>query len=439
MSEQEKKSGADVIVEALKENKSQIETLTEKTTEELKSVGDTIALGLKEAFAAQSKDEIKALKDTLANKESELKSLRSGEGLSVVKREVEEKSLTSIASKLHNGGKVDLSSEEYKSVARFSDVTSVGYSNPNIMMNEEININALSVVTILSDIDILSAVADNDKTISWKGYDESLVDIFEANETDPAALAELVKNSLIELGQRKVKASMPFSDDVIIASMNGSKLQVLSRNFGALERAYDRKLAKNVYQDVIKNALAGTANLDGGARFESTTADAPADAQAREDLRLFPSKLKIQYATTATLYVSRAFINALFAKETTDGHLAVEQFIFSNGIRRYVTPELDIPVRVFEHAQIGTYKSLVDGVADITADYINGGDNTGKLLAFVGDMRSSYKMVPSSFGYMDVDRTAKSILSDGFCLGGKVSYAAQGVVLREGIKVFYGK
>ena len=81
-----------------------------------------------------------------------------------------------------------------------------------------------------------------------------------------------------------------------------------------------------------------------------------------------------------------------------------------------------------------TFASTTNSII-ITAD----ADNTGKLLAFVGDMRNSYKMIPSAFGYMDVDRTAKSILSDGFCLGGKVSYAAQGVVLKEGIKVFYGK
>jgi len=408
MSEKEQKSGADIIVEALKENKSQIESLAKETTEELKSVGETIALGLKEAFAAQSKDEIKALNDKLANKEQELKSLRSGEGVSKVNKEIEEKSLVSIASKLHNGSKVDISSEEYKNMARFSDVTTVGYGVGTISMNEEIDVNKQPVVTILSDIDVLPAVADNEKTVSWKGYDKSLITIIEANETDPATLSKLVQNSLIELGQRKVKASMAFSDDVIIASMNGSKLQVLRRNFDELEKAYNRKLGANVYQDVIKNALAGTANTEGGARFESTTADAPADATTREDLRLFPSKLKIQYATSATLYISRAFINALFSKETTDGHLAVEQFIFANGIRRYVTPELDIPVRVFEHAQIGTYKSLVDGVADITTDYVKGGENTGKLLAFVGDMKQSYKMVPSAFGYMDVDRSAKS-------------------------------
>ena len=433
------KTGADLIVEKLSENKSQIESMTENVVNEFKSVGDKITLAFAEVKSKEAQEEIKSLKDQIANKDNKIAALSSSGGVYAVKKDLEEKSLASIALKLHNGGKVELSSEEYKSLARFSDVTSVGYSNPNIMMNEEINTNAQSVVTILNDIDILPAVADNEKTISWKAYDESLVDIFEANETDTATRSKLVQNSLIELGQRKVKASMAFSDDVIIASMNGSKLQILRRNFDSLERKYDRKLAANVYQDVIKNALAGTANAVDGARFESTTADAPANTQAREDLRLFPSKLKIQYATNATLYISRAFISALFAKETTDGHLAVEQFIFANGIRRYVTPDLDIPVRVFEHAQIGTYKSLVDGVADITADYVNGGENTGKLLAFVGDMRNSYKMVPSAFGYMDVDRSAKSILSDGFCLGGKVSYAAQGVVLKEGIKVFYGK
>ena len=438
------KTGADLIVEKLSENKSQIESMTENVVNEFRSVGDKITLAFSEAKSKEAQEEIKSLKDQIANKDNKIAALSSSGGVSVVAKEAEEKSLALIASKLHKGSTVDLSSEEYKSIARFSDVTSVGYSNPSIMVNEEINTNAQPLVTILNDIDILPAVADNEKTISWKGYDESLVDILEANENDPATLSKLARNSLIELGQRKVKASMAFSDDVIIASMNGSKLQVLRRNFDALERQYDRKLAANVYQDVINNALAGVSDTIGGSvvgatRYESTSSEAPADAQAREDLRLFPSSLKIQYSTNGTLYVSRKFLNAIFSKEASDGHMVNEQFEFSNGIRFYVTPELYIPVRVFEHAQIGTYKSLADGSTNITTDYVKGGENTGKLLAFVGDMRQSYKMIPSSFGYMDVDRSAKSILSDGFCLGGKVSYAAQGVVLKEGIKVFYSK
>jgi hypothetical protein len=243
---------------------------------------------------------------------------------------------------------------------------------------------------------------------------------------------------MIELQQRKVKAAMAFSDDVIIASMNGGQLQVLNRNFNSLERKYDRKLQANVYQDIITNALAGAIGVT---RFSSTTDDAPANAQAREDLRLFPSKLKIQYENSAVLYVSRTFLNAIFSKEASDGHLATEQFRTNdNGITFFVTGSgKAMPVRQFEHSQIGTYKSLADGSTDITADYVNGGENTGKLLAFVADLRSSYKMVPSSYGYMDVDKSVKGILEDGFCLGGKVSYAAQGVVLKEGIKVFYGK
>lgn len=426
------KTGAELIVETLDENKAQIQALAEKTTEELKSVGDKIALGLKEAFEGQSKEEIKSLKDQMANKDEELKALRSGHGVGKKEsKEEEHKALVTFASKLKSEGKVDLNSEEYKAI-RFSDPTSTGYGQGTIEVGE-IETNKQPIVTILNDIDVLPAVADNDKTISWKGFDESLVAVYESNEMTAAQVSEAVKNSLIELAQRKVKAMMPFSDDVIIAATSGRQLPVLNRNLSTLEKVYDRKLAANVFQDIIK-----AVNASAVGKVASSVAEAPATAAAREDLRMFPSSLKVQYVSTSVMYISRAFLNALYSKEASDGHLATEQFVYSNGITYFVTPEKAIPVRVFEHAQIGDYKSLADGSTAITSDYVNGSStNTGKLLAFVGDLKAAYKMIPSSFGRMDIDTSTKSILVDGYCVGGKVSYAAQGVVAKEAIKVFY--
>lgn len=432
---EEKKSGADVIVEALKENKSQIETLTEKTTGELKSVGETIALGLKDAFAAQSKDEIKALNDKLANKEQELKSLRSGEGVSVVKKELEVKGLKDFAAKLNNKEEITLNSEEYKAI-RFSDATTTGgFDDAPIAKYGEIDINQQPVVSILNDIDVLPAIAANEGSVAWDGYDESLVDMYDANEMDAAQLSEAVKKSIIKLSMKEVKAKMILSSRVVQDVLSGgNQVSTLNRNIRALESRYDRKLAANVYKDIIAGVNASQIS-----KVPSTTNDAPADAQAREDLRLFPSNLKIQYVSSAVLFISRSFLNALFAKEASDGHLAVEQFKYSdNGIQFFITPEKAIPVRVFEHAQIGTYKSLADGTTDITADYVNGGENTGKLLAFVGDLRYSYKLIPSSIGTIGYDANIANILA-GSCPAGKVSFAAQGVVAKEAIKAFYGK
>lgn len=275
----------------------------------------------------------------------------------------------------------------------------------------------------------------NEGSVAWDGYDESLVDAYDANEMDAAQFSEAVKKSTIKLSMKEVKAKMILSSRVIQNVLaNGNQVSTLNRNISALNSRYDRKLASNVFKDVIAGVNASEIS-----KVASTTNDAPADANARKDLRLFPSNLKLQYVAASVLYVSRYFLNALFAVEASDGHLPDEQFKFTdNGIQFFITPEKAIPVRVFEHSQIGTYKSLADGTTDITADYVNGGENTGKLLAFVADLRYAYKMVPSTIGTIGYDASISNILS-GSCPAGKVSFAAQGIVAKEAIKVFYGK
>lgn len=433
MTTKEQKSSADIIVEKLQESQSQISELSEKTTEELKSIGDKIVLGIKEGFESKSKEEIKSLEDKLANKEAEIKSLRSSHGVSKIKNDLEVKSLTNLASALASQKKVSIDSEEYKSI-RFSDATTTGNFNDASPKMGEINVNLQSNVGILNDIDIMPAQNSNDGSLAWDGYDESLVDMFDANEMDAAQLSQTVKDSLIKLNMREVKAKMVISSKVIQNVLsNGSQVDNLNRNLSSLERRYDRKLATQVFKDIIAKV-----NDSSVSKVASTTAEAPANAQTREDLRLFPTSLKVQYVSTSVMYVSRAFLNALYAKEASDGHLPTEQFIFgANGVVSYVTAERAIPVRVFEHAQIGTYKSLADGTTDITADYINGSaTNTGKLLAFIGDLKYAYKLIPSSIGTVGYDGGISNIL-DGYCPAGKVSFAAQGIIANEALKVFY--
>lgn len=427
------KTSAEVIVEKLDETKSQVQNLAEKTTEEMKSIGAAITSGLKEVFENKSKEEIKSLKDEMANKDEELKALRSGHGVSPKTAEIEEKSLRSIAAKLSNREEIKMESEEYKSI-RFGDATVTGGFGKEPVKMGIIDTNKQAVVTILGDIDVMPAISSNEGSVAWDGYDESLVDMFDANEMDAAQLSEAVKTATIKLSMKEVKAKMILSSRVVQNVLaGGNQVATLNRNLAALEGRYKRKLAANVFQDII-----ACVNANPLSKVASSTAEAPATAAAREDLRMFPSNLKIQYVPTSVLYISRAFLNALYSKEAADGHLATEQFVFdNNGITFFITPEKAIPVRVFEHAQIGTYKSLADGTTDITSDYINGdSNNTGKLLAFVGDLRYAYKMIPSTIGTIGYDANIANILS-GSCPAGKVSFAAQGVVAREAIKAFY--
>lgn len=406
------------------EEKAKVES---SNSEELKSLKDELANATK-----SHKEAIEAQKSQLDAIETKLN--RPSAGFKAEKAEDEEevkKSLTAIASKLKSKEAIDLG--EVKSI-RFTDATTTGGFFDSPVKMGEIDINKQPNTIILNDIDFMGAANANEGSVAWEGFDESLVDLYEANEMDAAQLSEAVQKSVIKLSMEEVKAKMIISSRVIQNVLSGgNQVSVLQKNLQALESRYRRKLAAKVFQNIISDVNKGNIG-----KVASTTAEAPANDQARQDLRLFPSNLKVDYVPSAVMYVSRAFLNACFSKEVSDGHLATEQFVTdANGITAFVTPERAIPVRVFEHNQIGNYKSLADGTADITADYVNGSNtNTGKLLAIVADFRSSYKLIPSTIGTVGYDASISKIL-DGSCPAGKVSYAAQGVVLREGIKVFY--
>jgi hypothetical protein len=407
------------------EDKAKTESLN---SEELKSLKEDLAKSVKEHKEAM--DSQKTQLDAIETKLNKPYGVTI-ENKSEVNQQEVKKSLTSIASKLNSKEKVGL--EEVKAI-RFTDATTTGGFLDTPRKMGEIDINKQPNTLILNDIDFMGAANANEGSVAWEGFDESLVDMYEANEMDAAQISEAVKKSLIKLSMKEMKAKMIISSRVIQNALSGGdQISVLQKNLQALESRYRRKLAAQVFQDIIADV---NNNLIG--KVASTTNEAPADAQARVDLRVFPTNLKVDYIPSSIMYVSRAFLNACYSKEASDGHLATEQFVTdANGITSFVTPERAIPVRVFEHNQIGTYKSLADGTTDITTDYVNGSaSNTGKLLAIVADFRSSYKLIPSSIGTIGYDSSISNIL-DGSCPAGKVSFAAQGVVLREAVKVFY--
>lgn len=343
----------------------------------------------------------------------------------------DEASLKALASALNSKTSIDFSKEENKAI-RFSDATTTGDFGGDVSKYGEIDINKQPTTEILGDIDILPAIAKNDGEIGWDGYDESLVDIYNANEMSPAEFTEALKKSEIKLMLKEHKAKMAISSRVIT---NPNSIAILDRNIVTLNNVYDRKLAKQVFQDIID-----AANKNAIDKFATTEADAPISAATREDVRLFPSKLLKAYAPNAILYISRPFINALFSKEVSDGHLPTEQFFYAiNGLSNLVTPEKAYIVRTFEHNQIGNYKSLHDGSTNITTDYVPGGSsNDGKLLAFIADLKFCYKLVPSSLGVIGYDNSLGDLLG-GSVVAGKISYAAQGLVAKQAIKVLYAK
>jgi len=349
-------------------------------------------------------------------------------------KSLSENEAKTIAEAIHSQKQVRVVALDKKTI-RFGDATSTNIiSNPATVLGSfEINKDIPS--TILDDVEVLPAINENEGAVAWDTFDESLIEAFEANELDSAQVSKEVVYGNIKLQMEKHAAKMNISADVILNVISsGKQVAVLERNIAGLNRKFEKKIITKVFKDIIQKTNDGIIG-----KTESTTSSAPANAQARTDLRNFLSTLKKEYIGNSVIYVSRQFINALFAIEASDGHLPLEQFSFNNGIQSFVTPEGIIPVRTFEHAQIGTYKALTDGTTNITADWVNASSgNAGKLLAFVGDLKYAYKVVPSSIGLIGYDSNVSSLLS-GATVAGKISYAAQGVVGSQGIKVLYAK
>lgn len=347
------------------------------------------------------------------------------------------KEAKTIAEAINGKMQIQITNLESKAI-RFGDATSTNLIDKPATVMGSFEINKDSPSTILQDVDVLPPVNGNEGTLVWDTYDESLIEAYEANEMDQSKVTKEVVYSNRKLNLKKVQAHMNISTDVILNVLQGgSQVIVLDRNIAALNKKFDKKVIKNIFQDLVSGVNNGLIG-----KTASTTQYAPADATIRRDLRNFLSTLKKEYIANSVIYVSRQLINAAFSIEASDGHLPLEQFYYASNIQAFVTPEGLIPVKTFEHSQIGTYKSLHDGTTDITSDYTavtaNLSGNAGKLLAFVGDLKFAYKVIPSSIGLIGYDSNVTPLLT-GATKAGKISYVAQGFVETQAVKAFYAK
>ena len=406
---------------------------------------------IKTELKSQIETEVKSLEAKLAQaEESSKKSIEKIEeainsGFKSASEKVDSKSYIplslkeaqTIAQAIHSKAQIQFHALDKKAI-RFGDSTSTNTIDRPATVMGSFEVNKDIPSTILQDVDVMPAVNDNEGALVWNTFDESLIEAFEANELEAAQVTKEVVYRNVKLALKKVQSRMNISTDVILNVMQGgNQVNVLDRNIAGLNRKFDKKIIKDVFQDVIaaaNNSLVG--------KTATTTQYAPADATIRKDLRNFLSTLKKEFIGNSVIYVSRQLINAAFSVEASDGHLPLEQFFYSNDIQAFVTPEGLIPVRTFEHAQIGTYKSLNDGTTDITSDYtavtasLSG--NAGKLLAFVGDLKFAYKVIPSTMGIIGYDSNVGTLL-DGATKAGKIGYVAQGIVESQAIKALYAK
>jgi len=445
----EPKTGAEAVAESIAEAKNS----AAEAVVEVKSLGEGVkelAKTLTEGFASikekEVTEEMKSLNAKLEEKSAEANNLKeklkladAGQGsFSEGVSEEETKSISAFTAAIEGKSKTRI--EEYKSI-RVTDPTVTGFFTKQGVNRGIVSTNEQPMVTLLSDVDVLPAVNTIKEESFIIGYDSSLLDLDEANEMTPAQIKEAIQHSKIVIQSRKETAKIPVSSDLILAARAGdrSSAQLVQRNLDELKQKFMLRCVKKAFKDIIDNANSSdTVRI---AKFETATDDATAADTLRQDLRNLPTKLKKNYVGSSIMFISRTFLNSIFSKQVSDGHLPLEQFEYRDGITYFLTPEKSYIVRTFEHDQIGNYKSLKDGSTVITADFnpaASAGGNAGVLLAMVGDFKKGYKYQPSTAGTMGYDGLISELL-DGVVYAGVISYVAQGLAVKESLKVLYSK
>lgn len=447
------KTGAEAVAQNIAEAKEKATQAVEEVkslNEGVKELAKGLVKSLTDGFASikekEATEEMKSLNAKLEEKSAEANNLKekfklfdAGQGIFGQKENTEEAKsfLKAFAKAMHSSSTVNV--EEFKTI-RITDPTSVGGFIPTSVNRGIVDVNAQPIITLIDDVDVLPSVNTLKEESFFLGYDSSVLDLDEAVEMDAATVKRTIEHSAIKIISRKEQASIAVSSDVMLSAMNGDStaLNVIDRNLQELNTKFLRKCVKKGFQDIIANANSSDTNKISKV---VTTLDTVDEASMRKDLRNLPTNLKKQYIDSSILYISRSFLNALFAKEASDGHLPLEQFVYQNQLTYFLTPEKSYLVKTFEHNQVGDYFSLKDGTTAITTDYdpsASAGGNAGKLLAIVGDFKKGYKFQGSTVSRIGSDNSIRELLT-GVVAAGLISYVAQGLGVKESLKVLYSK
>jgi len=394
------KNGADKIVEKLEENKSQIQNLAEKTTElaektteELKSVGDKITLGLKEAFEGQSKEEIKSLKDQLANKEEEIKSLRSGHGTSGI----EVKSLLSKAfSQCTSQDKFDITNvksfmeEKSNGVVGFDARRGGVFLKQPEVYGDVINLfpRPKGISSLIKNIDARANVVvirkDSSKTAIYQTLENKT-----ANSTNPN------KYTSVEIKQTAESVTIPVSSEMLQEIQRGSSsFDLVSEQINDLVDLYNYKKDQSIVHVAIKKSQDAESVVK-----KSLTAsnDSSQPEWGFADILACLSKFEKYYRSPNMVFVAdQAYLDKVFAKVATDGHGNMEYFEFNNGLTNIKSSSGLIPLVGVDSEFFANYKKFDNNLAPtsttITAGFdFNGGSsaNGGKVLGMFVDLNKT--------------------------------------------------
>lgn len=392
------KTSAEVIVEKLDETKSQVQSLAEKTTEEMKSIGAAITSGLKEAFENKSKEEIKSLKDEMANKDEELKALRSGHGVNSASADGLE-----IKSAISKGFAEATTDNSFKvtNIKSFLEQKSngvVGFDarrggiflkEPKVY-GEVINLSprAQGISSLIRNVDAMS-----DVIIKRKDYSKS--EILQVIENQVSTNKKGGEYTEIKISQIGEKVTIPVTSDMLREiKRNQLSFDLVSNQINDLVDLYRFKKDKLVVDKAIAKA-----QLSGALVRKSLTNSASATDSSwgfADIIKAYSAFPQFYRSSNVVFAADQNYLDKVFAKVASDGHGNMEYFNFTNesGFTSLKTANGTIKLVPVDGSFFNGYK-LFDDSLEATNSLATGGfnfsgsDNGGKVLGMFIDLNKS--------------------------------------------------
>ena len=335
------------------------------------------------------------------------------------------------------------------------DNSDVGAFVPNTRILGELNINLQTVSPIVSLVSNINAGAIVAGDMGYKTFDESLVDMFESNESEGKPTTEQIKRGEIIIHVAQQSAKIKISDKTIHSIESGELIgNPLMKLFGALENKYRKNIARQILNAPATNqGIKGIFAMSQLSGSKMKTVETAADnIVTLKDLGNLTSQIKIDYLRNSVMLVDRKILYEGYFNEAADGHLRLEQFDYSNGMIGLRTPEGVIPLvgvdssyfdaDVASNDGFANYKSFA-GAGTILSGYTpsqyaavpGATDNAGKAVAILADWKMAYSLANSSVVRLGYDQSFGNMLVNGFVWGGKIGYVGGAPTVEEAIAI----
>lgn len=449
----------------------------EEVKETLKSFAgslETIAKGISEKKLEEESEAVKELKSEVALLKAKAEASNQGsQGGSSLHKEFEEKSANTMKSFVDAVKSKSLvtfgKNKEDKSIygicgvmeeksLRTFDNTDAGAFVPQKKLLGNININLQTVNPITSVVNNVNAGAIVAQELGYSTFDESLVDIDESSEGVGASESDGIVYGQVNIHVTKNSAKVKITDKTLHSANSGEMIaNPITKVFGAIERRYEKKIARKILNGTIGMGVNGIFARAQESGSKISTIDTYTDNKVLlSDISLLCSKLKSDYLRNAVLVIDRAALYELYLEPGNDGHLKIEQFDYASGLAALRCPERVIPIIGVDSSYKTADISKNDGFANYTpfsgtvassslAGYCPSScaaatgytDNKGKAVAILADFSELYSLARSSVVQMGYDNSFGNLLNDGYVWGGKIGYVGGDVTNQEAGAILY--